>query len=185
MLAAVKARLRNRRSGSIGSAGAGFPGDEDRQQEGPDRRATPRICGSVQPRSLPLIDAPHDDQQAGADEAEAGQVEAASRTVRLVEAEEGERDRDEPDRDVEPEDPVPGEALGDGATDERPDRRWPDPAMPPQAPSATARRSGGTAADRMVRLSGVTIAPPMPWMARARIRTSLDRRRGPPRPSRP
>ena len=41
------------------------------------------------------------------------------------------------------------------------------PAMPPQAPSATARRSGLTAADRMVRLSGVRIAPPTPWMARA------------------
>ena len=47
------------------------------------------------------------------------------------------------------------------------------PAIPPHAPSARARRSGGTAADRIVRLSGVTIAPPMPWTARARIRTSL------------
>ena len=41
--------------------------------------------------------------------------------------------------------------------------------MPPQAPSATARRSGDTAADRIVRLSGVRIAPPRPWMARATI----------------
>ena len=47
------------------------------------------------------------------------------------------------------------------------------PAIPPQAPSATARRSGGIAADRMVRVSGVTIAPPTPWMARARIRISV------------
>ena len=47
------------------------------------------------------------------------------------------------------------------------------PAMPPQAPSATARRSGLTAADRMVRLNGVRIAPPMPWMARAMI-SSLE-----------
>ena len=47
------------------------------------------------------------------------------------------------------------------------------PAMPPQAPSATARRSGLTAADRMVRLKGVRIAPPMPWMARAMI-SSLE-----------
>ena len=45
------------------------------------------------------------------------------------------------------------------------------PAMPPHAPSATARRSRGTAADRIVRLSGVRIAPPRPWMARATIRT--------------
>ncbi len=48
------------------------------------------------------------------------------------------------------------------------------PAMPPHAPSASARRSGGTAADRIVRLSGVTNAPPTPWMARATISTSLD-----------
>ena len=34
------------------------------------------------------------------------------------------------------------------------------PAMPPHAPSATARRSGATAADRIVSVSGVTIAPP-------------------------
>ena len=47
------------------------------------------------------------------------------------------------------------------------------PAMPPHAPRATARRSGGTAADRIVRLSGVTKAPPTPWMARARMRMSL------------
>ena len=41
--------------------------------------------------------------------------------------------------------------------------------MPPHAPSATARRSRGTAADRIVRLSGVRIAPPRPWIARATI----------------
>ncbi len=47
------------------------------------------------------------------------------------------------------------------------------PATPPHAPSATARRSGRTLADRMVRLSGVISAPPTPWMARARM-SSLD-----------
>ena len=46
--------------------------------------------------------------------------------------------------------------------------------MPPHAPSATARRSGGIAADRIVSVSGVTIAPPTPWMARARMRISVD-----------
>ena len=48
------------------------------------------------------------------------------------------------------------------------------PAIPPHAPRATARRSGGMAADRMVRVSGVTMAPPTPWMARARIRMSVE-----------
>ena len=52
------------------------------------------------------------------------------------------------------------------------------PAMPPHAPSATARRSGGIAADRIVRVSGVTIAPPTPWMARARIEAIRRRRQG-------
>ncbi len=36
------------------------------------------------------------------------------------------------------------------------------PPMPPQAPSATPRLSAGTAALRMVSVSGVTIAPPRP-----------------------
>ena len=36
------------------------------------------------------------------------------------------------------------------------------PLIPPQAPSATPRRSGGTALERIVRVSGSTIAAPMP-----------------------
>ena len=48
------------------------------------------------------------------------------------------------------------------------------PATPPHAPRATARRSGGTPADRIVSDSGVTSAPPTPCIARARISTSLD-----------
>ena len=42
------------------------------------------------------------------------------------------------------------------------------PPIPPHAPSARPRRSAGTAAERIVNVSGVTIAPPMPWKARAR-----------------
>ena len=41
------------------------------------------------------------------------------------------------------------------------------PAMAPHAPSARPRRSAGTASDRIVRVSGVTIAAPKPWRARA------------------
>ena len=43
------------------------------------------------------------------------------------------------------------------------------PLMPPHAPSATPRRSAGTAFERMVRVNGITIAAPMPWTARAAI----------------
>ncbi len=39
--------------------------------------------------------------------------------------------------------------------------------MPPHAPSATPRRFAGTAALRMVRVKGVTIAAPAPCTARA------------------
>ena len=41
------------------------------------------------------------------------------------------------------------------------------PAMAPQAPSTSAAALGGTAADRIVSVSGVTIAAPTPWIARA------------------
>ena len=47
------------------------------------------------------------------------------------------------------------------------------PEMPPQAPSASGRRAGETASERMVRLSGVTNAAPIPCAARARISISL------------
>ncbi len=46
------------------------------------------------------------------------------------------------------------------------------PPMPPQAPSASPRRSGGTAALRIVSVSGITIAAPRPWTARARLSSS-------------
>jgi hypothetical protein len=43
------------------------------------------------------------------------------------------------------------------------------PPMPPQAPSASPRRFGGTADERIVSVNGSTIAPPRPWTARAAI----------------
>ena len=46
--------------------------------------------------------------------------------------------------------------------------------MPLQAPSATARLAAGTAALRMVRVSGVTIAPPSPCTARAAMSASTE-----------
>ena len=46
--------------------------------------------------------------------------------------------------------------------------------MPPQMPNATPRRPAGTAADRTVSVSGMTIAPPTPWAARATSRARID-----------
>jgi hypothetical protein len=48
------------------------------------------------------------------------------------------------------------------------------PLIPPQAPSTRPRRSAGTAALRIVSVSGVTIAPPRPCTARAAISTSIE-----------
>src|SRR5439155_25596850 len=98
-----------------------LPDDESHEQDdadregADDRRARP-------PELVRSDQAPDDGEQATAHEAEAGQVEPGRRAVRLAEAGPGHRDRDQPDRDVDPEDPLPGEALGDGAADERPDR---------------------------------------------------------------
>ena len=47
------------------------------------------------------------------------------------------------------------------------------PAMPPQAPRIAPRFSGGVASARIVSVSGVTIAAPMPWRARATISISM------------
>ena len=47
------------------------------------------------------------------------------------------------------------------------------PPTAPQAPSATPRRSAGTAALRRVRVSGTTIAAPVPWRARATMSVSM------------
>ena len=48
------------------------------------------------------------------------------------------------------------------------------PLMPPHAPSASPRRSGGTAAERIVSVSGITIAPPRPCTARAASSAPID-----------
>ena len=44
------------------------------------------------------------------------------------------------------------------------------PAMPPQIPTTAPRFSGGKADVRIVRLSGITMAAPTPWMARNTMR---------------
>ena len=46
--------------------------------------------------------------------------------------------------------------------------------MPPHAPSASPRRSRGTASVSSVSVSGVTIAPPTPCTARAAMSAPID-----------
>ena len=99
---------------------ARLPDHEPDEQRGPGHECRDDL-GAAPAEVVAVDDAPHEGQQAGADQAEAGDVEAALRAVGLGQAEGGHRQDDEPDRDVEPEDPVPVEALRDGATDERTD----------------------------------------------------------------
>ena len=47
------------------------------------------------------------------------------------------------------------------------------PLMPPHAPRKTPRRSSGTPAERIVSVSGITIAPPSPCTARAASSTPI------------
>ena len=48
------------------------------------------------------------------------------------------------------------------------------PPMPDQMPSASPRLSAGNAALSSVSVSGATIAPPSPWIARAAISASVE-----------
>src|ERR671935_230385 len=48
------------------------------------------------------------------------------------------------------------------------------PLIPPHAPSARPRFSAGTAEERIVSVSGMTIAPPTPWTARATSSATID-----------
>jgi len=50
----------------------------------------------------------------------------------------------------------------------------PSPLMPPQMPTAAVRRFSGTAWASRVRASGITAAPPSPWIARAAVSSHDD-----------
>ena len=84
-------------------------------------------------------------QQAGADEAEARDVETALGAMALGQAQRRQRHDDQADRHVEPEDPVPVEAFGDGAADQRPDRDGEagDATPRPEGDGTALRRDGG------------------------------------------
>ena len=160
------------------------PRRRTRRRGRPDRRASRRSPGSPSPgrcrgrgprrsRSRPTLAS-----------AEARQVELAGRAVRSrCRRESASGISSEADRHVEPEDPLPREALDDGAADERAegDREAADPAPGAERDAAPlgghggARGSSASAASRSRRR-----AP-----ARARGDERLDRSaRAPRRPSR-
>ena len=124
--------------------------------------------------SIPLVavdQAPHEGEQAGRHQAQAGQVERAVGPVGLAQERGRKRDEDDADRDVDPEDELPAEALDDRAADERPER---DSEAGDRAPAPSARpRHSLVRRRRIVRVRGVTIAAPKPWRARARTTAAV------------
>ena len=98
----------------------------------------------------------------------AGQVERPRRAVALGQPASGQREQGEADRHVEPEDPVPRDAVDDAPPTSGPSAT-PRPEMPDHAPIARPRRSAGNASASRVSVSGVTMAAPTPWTARAAI----------------
>ena len=101
--------------------GAQLPRDERRDEgEADDERSDDLGRGPAD--RVAADERPDDPEEARADEPDAGQVDAAERALRLVEPQQCERQEHEAERNVQPEDPVPGDAVHDGAADERPER---------------------------------------------------------------
>src|SRR6185295_11612734 len=106
-LAAVKVRLRKKRIGSIGASARSSQRTNSASTSAPPSRAATTSS---------------DGQQPGGREGEAAQVEPARRSAGLLELPQRERDQHEPEGHVQPEDPLPGDALHDRAADERAER---------------------------------------------------------------
>ncbi len=96
---------------------AELPGDErceqccSRHEGADDRRARPAVPVAVD-------DPPDQPEHAAAREREAREVECLVGPGRLTKLRR-QRQEDQPDRHVQPEDPLPGDAVDDGAADER------------------------------------------------------------------
>ena len=143
----------------------------------------PTICGLRPADAVAADETPDDSEQAGAGEPETGQVERLVGAVRSRSAA-ARRERHEPS-------PIGTFSqkihcheipLDDGAADERAERdgEAADPA--PGAEREPALLGRERAAERIVSVSGITIAPPSPCTARAAIeRLQRSARAQPPR----
>ena len=115
--AAANARFLKNRSGSIGAFARAS------QATNAASRTTPRGERADDLRAAPAVgvavhEPPDEAEQAAARERRDRAGRAPCRAVGLVEHPR-EREHREPDRDVEPEDPLPGDPVDDGAADER------------------------------------------------------------------
>ena len=120
-LARLKVRLRKKRIGSIGAFARSSQTTNATSSSAPaverehDLRAGPALVVAAD-------EAPDDPEQAGAGEAEAAEVELAGGPCVSSSRSHASGASSEADRHVDPEDPVPGDPLHDGAADERAER---------------------------------------------------------------
>src|SRR5262249_16687448 len=121
-----------------------LPGDEARheQRAGDYRQHDAEARPAVR---VAAYQAPHDAEQADAREPQTPQGEAPVRPPRPPQLRVCERCENEADGHVEPEDPMPGDAVDDRAADERPDsdRETADASPDPECEPATLTRHGG------------------------------------------
>ena len=166
--AAVKARMRSRRSGSIGS-GARRSQAMNAAISTPPRHSAVMTCALPQPTSVVRTR-----PQASATAPAATSARPPTSSLRCWPRLSGSRVMDR----IAAARPI-GTLIQKIQCQSRPCTTAPptsgppataSPPMAPQIPTIAPRRSGGNAAARIVRLSGVTSAAPRPWTARAPIR---------------
>ena len=178
-------RARTSGCGRTASAASGSRARSSQSDERGDehaRRASsePTICGLAQPSPLPRTRPQTMPNRPALASPSPGRSSLPAGPVRLGQPREAERDQQRARSGRS--------ARRSTATrsPRRPRRRRAGPnatarpLIPPHAPSASPRFSAGTAALRIVSVSGITIAPPSPCTARAMFSTSTDgaRRRG-------
>ena len=155
-------RLRKNCIGSIGDGARSSQATNAATSSAPTTIGT-TMPALVQPCVVAAHEAPDDAEQPGAREPEARAGRAPRRRPCVSSSWRArERREHEPDRDVEPEDPVPRDAADDRAADERAERDREAADAAPDAEREPAPLRPAPPAERIVSVSGVTIAPPTP-----------------------
>ncbi len=140
MMPTEKARERKNRIGTIG-AGTQFPDNEGHRKPGPccQRRDDLKTAPAG---AIAAYQPPHYPQGRTRHQYKAAHVKIHACPETLWDATEHERNDEQADGDVEPEDPLPGEALGDRATYYRASEKGQPGHTPedPQRPPSSLRR---------------------------------------------
>src|SRR5947207_444318 len=119
-LVSVNVRFRKKRIGSIGASARSSQSTNSATTTAPTT-SEPTISGEPQPTEFPRTSPQTIPNSPALASTSPGRSSRPGRPVRLVEPGERHRGEQEADRHVEPEDPLPREALDDRAADERPD----------------------------------------------------------------